>query len=112
MNNYMTTYDYKLARQKFLEGYDVFIANPDPRDDVQMTNEDAFADADGHLFEIKHINPSTLTGPEVALVIRLINSMQGYFEVNLDSSDVYSSEYLDYMLKTNQLREKLELLKC
>lgn len=110
MTKPFTTYDHNLARQKFCEGYDVFIAMPDPDEDVKMMHERQFEEEEGHLFEIKPIalKPLTLTGSEVALLKRLIRSQQNYFECSLDTSDIYSSDYLSFMLRTNQLREKLE----
>ena len=110
MTKPFTTYDHNLARQKFCEGYDVYIVHPDPRDDVRVMHAHSFEEEEGHLFEIKSIplKPLTLTGSEVSLLKRLIRSQQNYFECGLDSFDVYSSECLDFMLKTNQLREKLE----
>ena len=110
MTEVFTTYDHNLARQKFVEGFDVFIAMPDPDEDVKMTNERQFAEEEGHLFEVKPmpLKPLVLTGSEVALLRRLIRSQQMDFEINLDTSDVYSSDYLSFMLRTNELREKVE----
>lgn len=47
------TYNVAFAFAAFEEGFEVWIAEPEPEDDTRLHNTLDIHDADGHLFKIK-----------------------------------------------------------